>query len=197
MMRIRDLQFLTLANTIVAVVVVATSLLIWKKELSNPLERQILDWRPKKALNDGEKVEIGAILSLDESLKRPLFRSDRKPFDPNLVAKPPTVEASAALPTPLVQPPETTVLQPIQAPPPPLATVPQFALKGLAEIAGTKRALIILPEDPVGQWIARGETISGWKLVNLDDNAAHLKLDGKTVDLLLYVDNITKPVGSP
>jgi hypothetical protein len=70
-------------------------------------------------------------------------------------------------------------------------------LKGLALNAGKRQALITTPEKPDGEWYAVGAEISGWKIVSLDANTVSLAIDDQKATLSLYVDNLTKTVGSP
>lgn len=92
------------------------------------------------------------LASLGETLRRPLFRADRRPY----AAPPPA-------------PPVVTAPAPVAAatparPPEPKRSPPKARLAGIVEIGGKMRALLRSPSEPNGTWLLAGEHIEGWQV---------------------------------
>jgi hypothetical protein len=189
-MRIGHVQLVTITQFGFAVIALAGGWLIIQKPLPDLKNRTVSTWEPTKLTAASVPREVSNDAQLTETLRRPLFRADRRPFDPNIQAPTPEIEAPQALVMPQIIPEPTPEPQPAPS-------APQFTLKGLALHNGNKQALISTPELPNGTWVALGELIAGWKLASLDSNAVLLKNNVQELSLSLYVDNKSKQVGSP
>jgi hypothetical protein len=199
-MRIRDLQLLIFL--IIFVTMTCLTLSWWIGHMSYPdlSSRPILSWTPNSSTIEFNESVTTLPEKLDEALKRPIFRSTRKPFDPSVVQKiavfaPPPVP-EPVLPALLPRVIEASAPVIIAAPIAPIPD-PQFVLKGLAVINGKKQALIVEPLNPDGAWLSVNQSLVGWKLLSVDSNQAKLGREEQSVTLSLYVDNILMPVGSP
>ena len=94
-------------------------------------------------------VEVPSAPTLNEigeTLKRPLFRADRRPY----VAPPPA-------PAPV---PQVVAAAPVAPPLPP----PNVKLAGIVTAGGTARALLRTPTEASGTWKRAGDVVDGWRL---------------------------------
>jgi hypothetical protein len=147
--------------------------------------RPALIWRPTTEVGEQKASLNGAESNMTEALARPIFRIDRRAFDPNKI--PPVQQA----PVPVAETPVVPVPAPV------LVETSQFILKGLAIKSGLAKALIADAAHPDGQWLAVGEELAGLKIVSLDHNTVQMAGDQQNLTLSLYVDNTPKLVGSP
>ena len=114
------------------------------------------------------------VSQLTETLARPLFRHDRRPFVPKAAAAPPPVE-----------PPHVTA----PAPPPPQTTPLPAGLKlvGIVVSDDGERHAVIRTEGSRGaQSYPLEATIGGWRLTAIDEDAITLSANGATVKLELF-----------
>jgi len=105
-----------------------------------------------------------------EALARPLFSPERRPFVPQAVMP------EAALPD---------VPGAVEAAPrpEPLSVVGVF-------IHGTgRRALLVSPSRPEGEWLRVGSKIAGWEVMRIERNSVALAQSGDALTLQLNVDN--------
>jgi hypothetical protein len=184
-MLIRDVKivFFCLATSALAFLVASW----WILGLAPPdLDaRPALIWRPTTELGEQKTSLDGVQINMTEALERPIFRIERRAFDPSKIL-------------PVQNPPVPVAETPVvPVPAPVLVDTSQFILKGLAIHSGLAKALIADAAHPDGQWLAVGEEIAGLKIVSLDHNEVELKGDQQNLTLSLYVDNISKLVGSP
>ncbi len=127
---------------------------------------------------------------------RPLFRPDRRPFDPSKFAVVSTPEPQPPPPAPEPTPiPELPPIPAVQPPPP--AIFPQITLKGVRLTGQNDSALLETPEFPLGQWFAVGADLSNWRLKSITHDGVTFISGDLTHVLQLYVDNPTNSVGNP
>jgi hypothetical protein len=199
-MRIRDLKLFVFLVSLVTMTCLTMSWWIGRMSYPDLSRRPIISWTPNSSTAELTESIVTLPEKLVEALKRPIFRSTRKPFDPSVVQ-----QVAVIIPPPVPEPaPPAPPPQPIAAQTPaiiatPIALTPppQFVLKGLAIISGRKSALIVEPSNPDGAWLSVNQTLVGWKLLSVGSNQAKLGREEQSVTLSLYVDNILKPVGSP
>jgi hypothetical protein len=184
-MQMRDAYLLVTVQLLLTAAGLAGSWWVMQLPDVDVTHRKILKWQPADSFSVVASADAPNQTTLSEAITRPLFRSNRKPFDPT----PPAPEPAPVLP----QPEPVAVATP--APPPPDTS--QLILKGLALNAGKLQALIATPEKPDGEWYAVGAEILGWKIIGLDANTVSLAFNDQKATLSLYVDNLTKAVGSP
>ena len=150
--------------------------------------------QPSKAKTSRPVLDEAAPLS--SVFARPLFRPDRRPFDPNKVAivqLEPQALPPAPAPPPVPAPPPSPV---VQAPPPP-PVFPQITLKGVRLSGQNDAALLETPDFPLGQWFPLGSDVSNWRLKSITDGDVTFSFGDLTQVLQLYVDNRAKSVGNP
>lgn len=108
-----------------------------------------------------------------QTLTRPIFAKSRRPS--------PKANASAR--------PE---LSDVPTPPP-----PGLALSAIAKFRDVKRAFIVTSSAPDGQWVAIGEPIDGWTVVDVHSLEVTLSSGGNNVQLKLYSDEPPPEDSSP
>lgn len=118
-----------------------------------------------------------SLAKFSETLKRPLFRSDRRPpaEKPN---ERPAVEET----------------QPVEA-----ATSPD-GLRFIGVMrsgASTQRALIRVGGAPLATWVEPGGGIGGWTLKSIETTRVVLQRNGESAELPLYVPNAPAPAAKP
>jgi hypothetical protein len=127
------------------------------KSLAGPAIRERADDTLATPL-DGRSPETFA-----EIVQRPLFNSSRKPIDR---ARPRMAEA-----------PQASVAAP-----------PDLRLVGVAKSRTTPgRALLRVADEPVGRWIAEGESVNGWTLRSVRERGVVLEFGGRVHELTLRV----------
>ncbi len=187
-MLLRDLRIQTVFQLVIAAALVAGTVFYWQIPFPDLTKRPAQSWQPKLAVKVSVEELNRSSTVLDQALRRPIFRSSRRPFEPAQVL-------IVAQPTAPPSPPE----QLANIAPDPLVTVEmsQLVLKGIAINTAKQLALIANPDSPEGAWLTIGDVVSGWKIRSIDKNSIHLTIDNQEAVLLLYVDNPAKPVGSP
>lgn len=125
----------------------------------------------------------------------PLFRPDRTQF-----VAPTTIPSQEQILPPVLATPQVAAatqesfrLAIPTASPEPL----QFTLKGVLLGLAQKRALLISPDKPQGEWYEIGGMLSGWTLEDILPQRVKLKKADQTTDLFLYVDNQHNTIGTP
>jgi hypothetical protein len=102
-----------------------------------------------------------------ETLARPIFFRDRRPYVP-----PPP-------PPPPVQP------APVFVAPSPV-TKPDLVVSGIALIGDAKQAYLGYPPNPDGIWVKEGEDVMGWQVSSITSAGVTISRAGQSIDLLLY-----------
>ena len=129
---------------------------------------------------------------LSDVFARPLFRLDRRRFDPSkVVTVAPQPQAPPLAPEPVPEPPPIPVAQ--AAPPP---VFPQITLKGVRLTGQKDAALLETPDFPLGQWFSVGSDLSNWRLKSITDDSVTFISGDLTQVLQLYVDNPTNSIGN-
>lgn len=156
--------------------------------LSRPLQdlesRKIERWSPSLAV--AVAFPDSTAIDLSEAMNRPLFRPDRRPFDPNkIIAVQPTEPPQSIAPaiTPAMVTQDST-------------SPSQLSVKGISVIASQRRALIASEADPQGSWLDQGASINGWKVSAIHNETVELLSGSSSLKLKLYVDNNLDPVGT-
>jgi hypothetical protein len=120
------------------------------------------DGKPPSAAANKEPT----LMELSETITRPVFRSDRKPF----AAKP--VEANAPV---------------TQEQPPPQASVDTLRLVGMMRTGtSAKRALIRVAGLPNAEWVEVGGEVGGWTVGKIETDRVLVKRNGDTAELKLF-----------
>jgi general secretion pathway protein N len=104
--------------------------------------------------------------SYPETLRRPLFRSTRRPPEPE---KPRTAAAPAPTARQVARLPEN------------------LELVGIMKESGrTERALIRSDAAQAGQWVEVGHVLQGWRLSRIESGSILFEADGRQQRLTLY-----------
>jgi hypothetical protein len=69
---------------------------------------------------------------------------------------------------------------------PDLAGPPDIRLTGVAIDASKKRALLRSPQQPQGRWVEQGQSIDGWELQSVRDDAVVITSGQQIHELRLY-----------
>jgi hypothetical protein len=101
-----------------------------------------------------------------ESLARPIFFRDRRPYVP---PPPAPVEVQAA---------------PVIVPPPVIE--PDLVVSGIALVGNAKQAYLGSPSNPNGMWVKEGEDVMGWQVSGITNAGVTISRAGKSFDLWLY-----------
>ena len=107
-----------------------------------------------------------------ETLTRPIFRADRKPFVAEVAPPPPPPAEEAA-----------------EAPPaaPPVEPPQGLKLVGIMRDGdGQDRALLKSAQSPAASWLQTGDEIDGWRISGISGSAVTLSADTASVTLDLY-----------
>ena len=104
-----------------------------------------------------------------ESLARPIFFRDRRPYVP-----PP--------PPPLLV---NVQAAPVIAAPPPVIK-PDLIVSGIALIGDAKQAYLGSPSNPNGMWVKEGEDVMGWQVSGITNAKVTISRAGQSFDLWLY-----------
>ncbi|MEZ5810812.1 MAG: hypothetical protein R3D45_05285 [Rhizobiaceae bacterium] len=120
---------------------------------------------------DDDNAGIGRIeeLTFVQAFSRPLFRPDRRKFEP-------------PKPKPKPKPAKVAKKQPpkMQVPP------PTFRVVGISINAAGARALIVGGPGGQPQWFAEGEAIGPWKLAAIENETVTLTHGAGEVSISLY-----------
>ena len=106
-----------------------------------------------------------------ETLARPIFRADRKPFVAEVPLPPLVIEEA------------------VEAPPaaPPIESPPGLALVGVMRDGdGRYRALVKSAQAPAASWRQIGDEIDGWRISGIAPSTITLSADASTITLDLY-----------
>ncbi len=113
-----------------------------------------------------------------ETLARPLFRADRKPFVAAPEAPPPVVEET------------------VEAPPAAPGIEPPQGLKLLGVVRdgdGQDRALVKSAVTPAASWLQIGDEIDGWRISAIAASAVTLSAEAASIKLELYPVAASRP----
>ena len=105
-----------------------------------------------------QPIEPHPLSDFDEIVRRPLFTASRSPF----VVPIETTQALAGLRS------------------------PDIRLAGVAIDASKKQALLRTPQQPQGRWVEQGDSIDGWLLQSVRDEAVIVASGQQTHELRLY-----------
>jgi hypothetical protein len=99
------------------------------------------------------------------SLDRPLFWPSRRP-----------IVASAPISVRVEQPPARTPEEPIDV-----------RLAGIMQVGRTsRRALLVWPRQPAGQWVVEGTDLDGWRILKIDPASVRIGIGSRVQLLELY-----------
>jgi len=119
-------------------------------------------------INPAKPIALEPVLEdREEVLARPLFRPDRRPWQPRLA------DASSVNP-PLTSAPLDTTLPP-----------PDIRLLGIIRAGVTARALIRSGATPTGKWYVRGDQVEGWRLSDVAKDRIVIEARGQRQELAL------------
>jgi hypothetical protein len=105
-----------------------------------------------------------------DTLARPMFRADRKPFVAEVTPPPPVEETVQEQPAaPQTQPPEGLKLVGI-----------------MRDGEGRDRALVKSAQSPTASWVGIGDEIDGWSISEIAPSAVTLSADASNIKLELY-----------
>lgn len=124
-----------------------------------------IEWKPKLSTLTEGMPSAKPIDAYRQTLAHPVFFRTREPW----VAPPPPPPAAP---------------KPIAAPP--VVTDPGVALGGVIIDRELRKAYLLNKADRRGTWVQEGESFMGWKLTSVDDAAATLQQQGRTIELELY-----------
>lgn len=100
-----------------------------------------------------------------QMIERPLFWPSRRP----IVAPPTTVNRAEK---PAVQKP----VEPIEV-----------RLAGIVQVGRTsRRALLVWPQQPAGQWVVEGTELDGWRIAKIDASSVRIEAGTRVQLLELY-----------
>jgi hypothetical protein len=122
-------------------------------------ERPVLASLTSTAVEEVRPIDDRSVSDFDEIVRRPVFTASRRPF----VA------------------PEPNVREPVRLLPP-----PDLKLLGVTIDASRKQALLRTAQQPQGRWISEGESVEGWHLRSVRDDAAIIASGQQTHELRLY-----------
>lgn len=134
------------------------------------------------------KATSGAIPSADpkparakvytETLARPIFRADRKPFVAAVEPPPPVIEEAVEAPqaAPPVEPPQGLKLVGV-----------------MRDNDGQDRALVRSAQTPAAAWLGVGDEIDGWRVSEITQSGMTLSADASSVTLNLYPTAESQP----
>lgn len=184
-MLIRDRKILVLGQVMLSIVLLLSCLSAWRKPFPYLETRPILPWSPATEPSASAENPNNLVGLLDQALQRPIFRENRRPFNPTLQVTNPQPTASL---------PDQQILIMPNTPPPDTS---QLSLKGIAINATKNLVLISSTDTPDGTWLALGDLVLGWKIAVIQKNFVHLEHGEQKVVLSLYVDNLKLPVVTP
>ena len=114
---------------------------------------------PAAPVSSPRPVDDRPLSDFEEIVRRPLFSASRSPFVPT--------ESTPTLAGPSRRPPD-------------------IRLTGVAIDASKKQALLRTPQQPQGRWVEEGDSIDGWLLRSVRDDAVIVASGQQTHELRLY-----------
>jgi hypothetical protein len=111
---------------------------------------------------------------ITETLLRPLFHSNRRPFEP---APAPVVDLAVDEEAPL-----PVAEQEIPIP----TNRPELRLAGISVSGNRKRALLGLASSPEIRWYSQGENVDGWVVASITHETVTLESGGQSFVMPLY-----------
>lgn len=114
---------------------------------------------PAAPLSSSRPVDHRPLSDFEEIVRRPLFTANRSPFVPP--------ESTQTVARPGLRPPD-------------------IRLVGVAIDASKKQALLRTPQQPQGRWVEEGDSIDGWLLRGVRDDAVIVASGQQTYELRLY-----------
>jgi hypothetical protein len=138
-------------------------------------------WMPTEASANGKAPPVQRTSgTYTETLSRPVFFKDRRPYVP---PPPPPPPAPPPPPQVVVVPPPPP---PAPPPPPPPPPDPEFMLAGVTITLDVKRAYLAAGSGADGVWVGEGEQIEGWRVGTITETGVDLHNAGRTKRLLLF-----------
>lgn len=163
-------------NTGLLAAVSALAALNWHL-LTTPLDVRPIEAAPASSPMTGAALEPTGPTKppqvYRETLARPLFRPDRRPF---VAAPPPPPEQE----TPVA-------VEAASVPPAPLTPPEGLKLVGvMRDGSGGGRALMRTAQSPSASWLEIGDEIEGWRVAKIGQSNVTLELEDAKVSLDLY-----------
>jgi len=155
--RARNVVLLVLSAAVVALGVVNWWVIGLELEPASTATGSVASAAPATAVSRLQPVDDRPLSDFAEIVRRPLFTASRSPFVPNAAA------GAAASPSP-----------------------PDIRLTGVAIDAAKRQALLRTSQQPQGRWVAEGESIDGWLLRSVRDDAVIVASRQQTHELRLY-----------
>jgi hypothetical protein len=163
--------------TLSTIVAVGTGLALQEDDLPEP-EEFFLSAQATEGSYTAASLSLPAVSDAERALEvfsaRPLLAEGRRPFvppEPPARADPIEPEAPAPAPAPLADDP----------PPPPTLT-----LLGSIEKSDGLRALLRDESTGLESWLAPGESVLGWTVVDVQPERVTLQLQGAEITLHLF-----------
>lgn len=116
----------------------------------------------------GHDTALKPIGAYRQMLAQPVFFKSREPYVP------PRPAPAAPAPVAIVKP----------SPPP--VVDPGLMVAGIIISGGVRKAYVHGKSDPHGNWVAEGETLTGWKVQAIDAGGVKLQQQDHTIELQLY-----------
>jgi hypothetical protein len=132
-----------------------------------------IQWTPESHASLMQLPAPKARAAYPQTLARPVFFRDRRPFVP-----PPS-------PPPPPAPPPKPVA--VVAPPPPV-TNPGLSLGGIAITDRDRLAFVRPSSSNDGSWVKEGEEIMGWRVTRITGNSITIQKAQSSIELPLYND---------
>jgi hypothetical protein len=136
-------------------------------------------WAPSETSGSGKAAPMQQrAVAYAETLRRPIFFKDRRPYVPPPPPPPPAPppQVAVVLPPPPPSPPPSP-------PPPP---DPEFVLAGVTITGNIKRAYLASNSGAEGVWVSEGEEIKGWRVGVVTEASVDLHNADRTKQLLLF-----------
>lgn len=154
--RIQNLVLLLLCAVVTALCLV--NWWVMALEPAPPLAAASSADTPEPPVFGQRPIDPRPLSDFEEIVRRPLFTASRKPF--------------------VVSTEATQTLAGLRS--------PDIRLAGVAIDAGKKQALLRTPQQPQGRWVEQGDSIDGWLLQSVRDDAVIVASGQQTHELRLY-----------
>lgn len=129
-------------------------------------------WRPASLAETRMSADTKpAERTYQQTLARPIFSKDRRPYRPPPPKPPKPVKIAKPAPKPVA--------------PPPIAD-PDLTLAGIAITSDAKQAFMTHPSNSEGRWVKEGEEIMGWRISTILPGEVTLERSGRSIKLRLY-----------
>ncbi|MEQ1718042.1 MAG: hypothetical protein ABL907_19045 [Hyphomicrobium sp.] len=137
----------------------------------------------KTVLIAADAAALDRMAEFTETLARPLFRADRRPYVAKPVAEMAATAVAEQAPAIADVPSSDSIAQKPNAPPLPAG----LTLVGImSDAAGERRALLRFAGATANRWLAAGAELDGWTITTMTPTAISLSASGATATLELY-----------